>query len=92
MNITQKIEKKINDAINVHYISVIDESGDHAGHHFVSQSATSHIKLIVVSNDFQNMSSLARHKLIHKILEEEIKLIHAISLNLYTQAEYQLNK
>ncbi|WP_339047427.1 BolA family protein [Candidatus Mesenet endosymbiont of Phosphuga atrata] len=92
MNITQEIEKKINNAINAHYISVIDESDDHAGHHFVSQSATSHIKLIVVSDDFSNMISLARHKLIYKILEEEIKLIHAISLNLYTQDEYRLNK
>ncbi len=89
MNITQEIEKKINNSINVHYINIIDESPNHAGHHFVSHSATSHIKLIIVSDDFSEMSSLARHKLVYKILENEIKLIHAISLNLYTQAEYQ---
>jgi len=85
------IEKRIRDAINVIDINIIDESIKHIDHYFATPSTfPSHIKLILVSDDFVNMESLARHKLIYNLLKNEIKLIHAISLHLYTQSEYNL--
>ncbi|MDD9331172.1 MAG: BolA family transcriptional regulator [Wolbachia sp.] len=91
MDIIQKIEKQVRDSINVIDLSIIDESAKHADHYFASSSTLpSHIKLILISDDFVDMSTLKRHKLIHELLKSEIKLIHAISLHLYTQSEYNL--
>ncbi|HCE59293.1 MAG TPA: BolA family transcriptional regulator [Wolbachia sp.] len=85
------IEQRIRDAINVIDINIVDESIKHADHYFAAPSTLpSHIKLILVSDDFINMRSLERHKLIYNLLKNEIKLIHAISLHLYTQSEYNV--
>jgi len=85
------IEQRIRDSINVIDINIIDESIKHIDHYFAAPSTfPSHIKLILVSDDFVNMGSLARHKLIYNLLKNEIKLIHAISLHLYTQSEYNV--
>ncbi len=85
------IEEKICGAIAVIDISIIDESVKHADHYFASSSTLpSHIKLILISDDFTGMSALKRHRLIYELLKSEIKLIHAISLHLYTQSEYNL--
>ncbi|MDN5247866.1 MAG: BolA family protein [Wolbachia endosymbiont of Tyrophagus putrescentiae] len=87
----QEIEKRIRESINVIDINIIDESAKHADHYFASLSTLpSHIKLMLVSDDFEGMNSLARHKLVYNLLKNEIKLIHAISLHLYTQSEYNL--
>ncbi|WP_168464142.1 BolA family protein [Wolbachia endosymbiont of Ctenocephalides felis wCfeT] len=90
MDIIRTIEEKIRSSINVVNIDVIDESTRHAGHHFTSSASSSHIKLILISDDFNEMGTLKRHKLIYDLLNSEIELIHAISLHLYTQSEYNL--
>lgn len=85
------IKEKIISSISVIDINIIDESEKHANHYFTSDSTMpSHIKLILVSNDFINMNRLERHKLVYKILDDEISSIHAISLQLYTESEYNL--
>ncbi|AHC39016.1 BolA family protein [Ehrlichia muris] len=88
MDVVQTIKSKITSALNVFKIEVIDESFKHRDHVFQSIYSTSHLKVQIVSNDFLEMSIINRHKLLYKILEEEIKLIHSISFSLYTKAEY----
>jgi len=91
MDIIKAIEEKIRDSIDVIDINIIDESAKHADHYFASSSTLpSHIKLILISDGFIGMSVLKRHKLIYELLKGEIELIHAISLHLYTQDEYNL--
>ncbi|WCR54341.1 MAG: DNA-binding transcriptional regulator BolA [Wolbachia endosymbiont of Ctenocephalides orientis wCori] len=91
MDIVRIIEEKIKGSINVTDLNIIDESAKHADHYFASSSTLpSHIKLILISDDLNEMSTLKRHKLIYELLKNEIKLIHAISLHLYTQSEYNL--
>ncbi|WP_408647391.1 BolA family protein [Wolbachia endosymbiont of Pentidionis agamae] len=87
----QLIKEKIISSINVVSINIIDESEKHADHYFSSSSTLpSHIKLILISDDFIGMSIFKRHKLLYELLKDEVKLIHAISLLLYTQAEYKI--
>ncbi|KLT23103.1 bolA protein, putative [Wolbachia endosymbiont of Armadillidium vulgare str. wVulC] len=91
MDIIKTIEEKLRGSIGVIGINIIDESTKHTGHYFASSSTVpSHIKLILISNDFSGMSSLNRHKLIYELLKSEIERVHAISLHLYTQSEYNL--
>ena len=88
MDIIQQIESKIKSALDVLKLEIIDESSNHRGHNFHSISNISHLKIQIISNDFLETSKINRYKLLHKILEEEIKLTHSISFSLYTEAEY----
>lgn len=91
MDIIKAIEKKIYNSINVINIDIIDESAKHAGHYFSSPSTLpSHIKLVLISDSFIEMNTLKRHKFIYELLKSEIERLHAISLHLYTQSEYNL--
>lgn len=44
----------------------------------------------VISNSFEGLSTLKRHKLVYAILDEHIKsgAIHALSIKTYTQSEW----
>ncbi|KJV63326.1 MULTISPECIES: BolA/IbaG family iron-sulfur metabolism protein [Ehrlichia] len=90
MNIIQKIKNKIISELNVLKLEIIDESLKHRDHIFQSAYSISHLKVQLVSNDFLEITRINRHKLLHKILEGEIKLIHSISFSLYTEAEYNI--
>ncbi|QKX01097.1 BolA/IbaG family iron-sulfur metabolism protein [Wolbachia endosymbiont of Dipetalonema caudispina] len=92
MNIIKTIEEKIRNSIDIIDIDVIDESIKHSGHYFTPSSLPSHIKIILISNNFIGMSFLKRHKLIYDLLKDEMKLIHAISLHFYTENEYIIKK
>ena len=89
MNVIQKIEEQIRCSVNVININIIDESIKHANHYVsFSSNFPSHIKLILISDDFIEMNTFKRHKLMYNLLKDEMKLIHSISLHLYTQNEY----
>ena len=49
-----------------------------------------HFSIMVISNDFKNMSLIDRHKMIYKIFEKELtKEIHAMQINTYTLPEWK---
>ena len=58
--IKDKIEEKLKTQISSLYVEVINESPNHN----VPDGAESHFKVIVVSNDFENMRPVHRHQLI----------------------------
>ena len=60
--IKDKIEEKLKTQISSLYVEVINESPNHN----VPDGAESHFKVIVVSNDFENMRPVERHQLIYK--------------------------
>lgn len=85
--IKDKIEEKLKTHISSLYVEVINESPNHN----VPDGAESHFKVIVVSNDFENMRPVQRHQLIYKALNEEMKLIHAIAIHPFTKIEWDKN-
>ena len=85
--IKDKIEEQLKTQISSLYVEVINESPNHN----VPDGAESHFKVIVVSNDFENMRPVQRHQLIYKALNEEMKLIHAIAIHPFTKIEWDKN-
>jgi len=73
--------------LNIKNIEVINESHMHN----VPNHSETHFKLILVSDDFLNMSLINRHKKIYLILERLMKKIHALSIHAFTDDEYQKN-
>lgn len=79
------IENKIRDAYTPEHLEVINESSMHN----VPAGSESHFKLIVVSNAFDGKMLLQRHRLINKILENELSTsIHALSIHALTPSEW----
>ena len=86
MNTQLKIEKKLKTYFNVHVLNIIDESHKHVNHK--KDTNGGHFKLLIVSNDFDNISLIKRHQLIYDALSDMIKVeIHAISIKAMTIKE-----
>ena len=77
----------LNEHLNIKNLEVINESHMHN----VPNNSETHFKLILVSDDFLNMSLTHRHKKIYLILEQLMKKIHALSIHAFTYDEYQKN-
>lgn len=77
-----RITSKIKNAIPDAYVEVIDESHLHEGHAGNTMSGESHFKLIIKSDYLSAKPKVMAHKEIFSILEEEMKLIHALSVQI----------
>lgn len=82
--IKEQIEEKLKSEMSSVYIEVINESPNHN----VPDGSESHFKIVVVSDEFENMRPVQRHQLIYKVLTEEMKLIHAIAIHPFTKKEW----
>ena len=93
MNLEKIITEKINKNFSPDFFKIINFSDKHKNHFLKDDNETSHIKLIIVSKSFNNLSKIDRERLVHKLLSEEISnYIHSIRLKLHTLEEYQLIK
>ena len=81
----QTIISKLEKALSPEHLEVIDESHMHN----VPDGSESHFKVVIVSDDFKDKMLLARHRLVNKVLEEELKgSIHALALHTMTMEEW----
>jgi len=85
--IASSIKDKLEKTFNPTQLEVIDESSKHAHHRGAHEhaaeggSAESHFHVVIVSEKFQGMSRLAKHRAVLDVLADEIKQIHAFSLD-----------
>tara|TARA_B100000029_G_scaffold409401_1_gene410949 strand:+ start:155 stop:424 length:270 start_codon:yes stop_codon:yes gene_type:complete len=87
MDINSKIEHILREHINIFKIDIIDESYKHRNHK--KDTSGGHFKLLIVSDDFKEMSLLSRHRLIYQALDKMIKTeIHALSIKALSIGEY----
>ena len=81
----QTIISKLEKALSPEHLEVINESHKHN----VPDGSESHFKVVIVSNDFKEKMPVARHRLVNKALEEELKSgIHALALHTLTMEEW----
>ncbi|WP_428086288.1 BolA family protein [Candidatus Thioglobus sp.] len=79
-HLTQQLELAFSPA----HLQVINESANHSG-----PASESHFKLIVVSDTFNDLALIARHRLINQLFKEELGHIHALAMHTYTPDEWQ---
>jgi BolA protein len=78
--ITEKLQ-----ALSPEHLEVINESHMHN----VPEGSESHFKVVIVSDAFKDKMLIARHRLVNKALEEELKGgIHALALHTMTMEEW----
>ena len=59
--------------------------------HNVPLNSETHFKLIIVSNDFTDLTNVKRHQCIYKALNDTMTRIHALSIQAFTLDEYLKN-
>jgi BolA protein len=82
------IREKLMAALNPTHLHVENQSHLHAGHAGDNGSGESHFYVEVTSAVFLNQSKVARYRIVHDILEDDLKhCIHALSLRLLSSNE-----
>ena len=59
--------------------------------HNVPPNAETHFKLVIVSNDFAELTNVRRHQCIYNALNDTMSKIHALSIQAFTHDEYLKN-
>ena len=85
--IENKIINSLINSMNVSSLKVLNESFMHN----VPKDSESHFKIVIVSNDFKNLSLIQRHKLVYKNLDNIMNNIHALSIQSFSDDEFALN-
>ena len=81
----EAIEEKLKENIKCIHLDIIDESPNHGGYN----GAVSHLKIIIVSDQFINQSLINRHKLVYKAMGDFVAKIHAISIVSKTSNQWE---
>ena len=86
-SIESKIINNLNESMNISSLKIINESLIHN----VPKDSESHFKVIIVSDDFKNLSQINRHKLIYTNLGTIMNDIHALSIQSFSLDEFRQN-
>ncbi len=88
MTIQAVIESRLNSAFNIERLDVINESHRHN----VAPGFDSHFKVTIVSEDFDDLILIKRHRLVNSALQEEIPQIHVLALHTLTPSEWLIKQ
>jgi len=88
MDISNKIEQKLNNNLDLLHFEVKDFTGRHLNHE--QHDGGFHLEAVIVSEDFINKSLIERHKMIYTALGDLLKHeIHAFSMKTLTPNEWE---
>ena len=85
--IKSEIVNILNDAMDISSLKIINESHMHN----VPKESETHFKAVIVSNDFNDLTTLKRHKLVYKTLDSIMNKIHALSIHAFNEDEFKQN-
>ncbi|MES1908217.1 MAG: hypothetical protein MHM6MM_001193 [Cercozoa sp. M6MM] len=86
MSIASQIEEKLTRALNPLYLDVINESHMHS----VPRNSETHFKVVVVSEQFDSMSVIERHRAVQEALCAELQGgVHALAIRAKTPAQWE---
>jgi BolA protein len=83
----QQIEQRLRSQLRLAHLTIQDESALHAGHEG-AKSGGGHFRLQIISQDFNGLSRIQRHRLVYDALHElMVKDIHALAIEARSPAE-----
>ncbi len=85
MSRKQRIHDRIQKALQPTYLDVVDESYMHS----VPPDSESHFKLLVVSESFDDVPLIERHRRLNELLGAELQEgLHALTMHTWTPEEW----
>ena len=85
--IESQIVNTLKTSMDLFSLKIINESFMHN----VPEGSESHFKVVIVSQDFLNLTMIQRHKLVYKKLDNLMAKIHALSIHAFDEDEFKLN-
>jgi len=88
-----ELENALKSALNAEHVQIEDNSWRHAGHAEMAGKATlgqlTHIRVVIVSSQFEGVPLLDRHRQVHGALKSAFEThLHALELKPYTPVEF----
>lgn len=81
------IRTRLDAALSPRHLEIVDESRQHTGHAGAAQGG--HFAAVIVSEKFQGLSNIARHRLVYTALSDIMPgEIHALSILALTPDEH----
>ena len=87
MFVQNKIERLLKDNLNVSKLLIRNDSHKHN----VPPNSESHFNVQIVSDDFEDLSQIQRHKIVYKAVGTLLAEIHAFSITAMTSSEFKEN-
>ena len=85
-------QQKLQKLFNTPTVEIIDNSWQHAGHAAmkgISASSGTHLSVTVVSEQFEGLTTLNRHRMVQKALKEEFgQQLHALQIKTFSPQEW----
>ena len=82
------LQDKLTTSLNPISLDILDESYKHKGHAGYREGLETHFHVKIVSEHFTDMPKVQRHRLIYKILKQELAdQIHALAIDAYAPGE-----
>lgn len=86
-------ENRINVTLTKNLEPTVLEIHNESFMHNVPEGSETHFKLIIVSEKFEDVSRVNRHRMVNRLLADEMEHgLHALSLHLYTPREWDSSK
>ena len=71
-------------------LEIYDDSHAHAGHAGARESGGGHFQVMLVSNQFEGMNQIARHRMVYQAVADLMPgRIHALAIKAYTSSEFE---
>ena len=88
MKVVEEIERRLRHGLRPRHLEIHDESARHVGHRGAT-SGGGHYRALIVSEAFEGMTLLARHRAVNEILRDLFGPgIHALALKTLTPGEW----
>ena len=88
MSVEDTIKQTLNEAFSPSGLIVLNQSHLHASHASSPGTGESHFKVEIVSERFDGLNRVERHRLVNEALGDQLAgPLHALSIRAVTQAE-----
>lgn len=84
------VEQTIYQKLNAQFLPLVLQIENESHKHSSGKGSESHFKVLLVSQVFENVSTLSRHRAVYACLSEELAGgVHALALHTYTLTEWK---
>lgn len=88
--VSQSILAALNEGLTPALLELVDDSAKHASHRAMKgkTQGESHFQVKIISEKFEGLNKVARHRLVYSLLDEQFKAgLHALNIEAKTPGE-----
>ncbi len=88
MTYSERMQRKLTDALAPERLDIVDESHRHIGHAGAHPEGESHFHVTIVASSFAGKSRVERQRMVYTLLKDEMnERVHALTLTTLTPQE-----